>query len=109
MLSAIRAKGYVGMLLLWVISGAAGWVLGGKMRSHRSAMAITTAVRNVGVALVIAGGNFPGTPAVTSTTAYGLFQTLVTLGVVIAIARHRATPPAMETLQPTSGPQALNA
>ena len=50
-------------------------------------MAITTAVRNVGVALVIAGGNFPGTPAVTATTAYGLFQTLMTLAVVMAIAK----------------------
>jgi BASS family bile acid:Na+ symporter len=112
MLSAIRAKGYFGMLLLWLISGGAGWVLGGRVAAHRSALAITTAVRNVGVALVIAGGNFPGTPAVTSTTAYGLFQTLVTLAVVVAIARRRAAPPTSSStsaFEPTSSPQAINA
>jgi len=87
MLSVIRAKGYLGMLLLWAISAGAAWVLGGPVASERSALAITTAVRNVGVALVIAGGNFPGTPAVTATIAYGLFQTVATLAVVIAVAR----------------------
>jgi BASS family bile acid:Na+ symporter len=108
MLSVIRAKGYVGMLLLWAISGAAGWMLGGQANSRRSALAITTAVRNVGVALVIAGGNFAGTPAVTATTAYGLFQTLVTLVVVMAIARRRAVPPT-QTYEPASSRQAINA
>jgi BASS family bile acid:Na+ symporter len=90
MLSAIRVKGYVGMFLLWAISAGVGWALGGRVASERGALAITTAVRNVGVALVIAGGNFPGTPAVTATIAYGLFQTLATLAVVLAIARSGA-------------------
>ena len=45
--------------------------------SNRKAMAITTSVRNVGVSLVIATGSFAGTPAVTATLAFALFQTIL--------------------------------
>ena len=91
MLAAIRAAGYAGMLLLLLGSAAAGWLLGGRDPADRRTLAITTCVRNVGVALVIAGGSFPGTPAVTFATAYGLFQTIVTAAGVFAIGR-RAVP-----------------
>ena len=87
MLSAIRVTGYVGMFALLASSAAAGWVLGGRDAANRRTLAITTSVRNVGVALVIVGGSFPGTPAVAATTAYALFQTIVTALVVIAIGR----------------------
>ena len=87
MLSAIRPIGYFGMLLLWAISGGAGWILGGRIKSQRSALAITTAVRNVGVALVIAAGSFPGTAAVTATTAYGIFQTVAAGLAAVAVGR----------------------
>jgi BASS family bile acid:Na+ symporter len=107
MLSAIRGKGYLGMLLLWLISAGVGWLLGGRVASERSTLAITTAVRNVGVALVIAGGSFPGTPAVTATTAYGIFQTLATLAVVMTIARRRTASPASHA--PSSSPEPMNA
>ena len=100
MLSAIRVRGYFGMFLLLAVSGAAGWVLGGRAPSERSALAITTAVRNVGVALVIAGGTFPGTPAVTATTAYGLFQTLAALAAVLAVARRGAAKAARGEIAP---------
>ena len=40
-------------------------------------MTTTTAVRNVGVSLVIATGSFPGSPAVTAALAYAVFQTIV--------------------------------
>jgi BASS family bile acid:Na+ symporter len=109
MLSAIRGKGYLGMFLLWSISAAVGWVLGGRMASERSTLAITTVVRNVGVALVIAGGSFPGTPAVTATTAYGLFQTLATLAVVLLVARHRAAASAPPNSAPAPAPKPINA
>lgn len=90
LLAAIRVRGYAGMGGLLAASAAAGWLLGGRSAADRTTLAITTAVRNVGVGLVIAGGSFPGTPAVTFTTAYALVQTLLTLLVVIAIGR-RAT------------------
>ena len=50
-------------------------------------MAITTAVRNVGVGLVIATSSFPGTPAVTATLAFALFQTILLAMVALAWGR----------------------
>lgn len=61
----IRLRGYVGMLALLLTSLAAGWLLGGPGSDNRKAMALTTSLRNVAVALVIATGNFAGTPAAT--------------------------------------------
>lgn len=90
LLAAIRPRGYFGMALLLAGSAAAGWLLGGRAAADRKTLAITTAVRNVGVGLVIAGGSFPGTPAVTFVTAYALVQTVVTAAVVIAIGRRSA-------------------
>ena len=37
-------------------------------------MALTTALRNVGVGLVIVTGNFAGTPAVSAALAYGIVE-----------------------------------
>jgi bile acid:Na+ symporter, BASS family len=76
-LMAIPARGFVGMLALVLAALAAGWLLGMPGGGNRRTMAITTAVRNVGVGLVIASGSFPGTPAVTATLAFALFQTVV--------------------------------
>lgn len=76
-LIAIRPMAFVGMLALVSASFAFGWLLSMPGGGNRTAMAITTSVRNVGVSLVIATGGFPGTPVVTATLAFGLFQTLV--------------------------------
>jgi BASS family bile acid:Na+ symporter len=76
LLAAIPPRAYIGMSALLVASLAAGWLLGGSARDNRKAMALTTSLRNVGVGLVIATGAFPGTPAVTATLAYGLFEIL---------------------------------
>ena len=57
----IRPRGYVGMTALLVASWVAGWLLGGLGTDNRKAMTLTTALRNVGVGLVIAAGNFAGT------------------------------------------------
>jgi bile acid:Na+ symporter, BASS family len=76
-LMAIRLRGFVGMLVLVLAALAIGWLLGMPGSSNRRTMAITTSVRNVGVSLVIATSSFPGTPAVTVTLAFGLFQTIV--------------------------------
>jgi BASS family bile acid:Na+ symporter len=91
LLAAIRATGYVGMATLLACSAAAGWLLAGGGAAERKTLAITTSVRNVGVGLVIAGGSFPGTPAVTFTTAYALFQCILVALVAIALGRRTAT------------------
>jgi len=108
MLTSIRASGYAGMLLLLVGSAAAGWLLGGRAAADRRALAITTCVRNAGVALVIAGGSFPGTPAVTFATAYGLFQTIGTAVGIAALGSRltTVTPTATAKTPPPTTPVA---
>ena len=74
MLSEIRIKGFVGMLVLLAATLAIGWLAGGPGRDRRKTMALTTALRNVGVGLVIVTGNFAGTPAVSAALAYGIVE-----------------------------------
>jgi BASS family bile acid:Na+ symporter len=75
-LAAIPVRAYIGMLILFIGSVTAGWLLGFPGVDDRKAMALTTSLRNVGVALVIVTASFPGTAAVTATLAYGLVEIL---------------------------------
>jgi bile acid:Na+ symporter, BASS family len=79
MLADIRLRGFVGMLLLLAGSLLIGWLAGGSKRDSRKTMALTTALRNVGVGLVIVTGNFAGTPAVSAALAYGIVEVLGSL------------------------------
>jgi BASS family bile acid:Na+ symporter len=83
----IRLIGYAGMLALLLASLVAGWLLGGPGSDNRKAMTLTTSLRNVAVGLVIATGNFAGTPAVTAALAYGVFEVLGSLGLALAWRR----------------------
>ena len=74
MLAEIRMRGFVGMLILLAASLAIGWLAGGAGSDNRKTMALTTALRNVGVGLVIVTGNFAGTPAVSAALAYGIVE-----------------------------------
>jgi bile acid:Na+ symporter, BASS family len=85
-LSAIRLHGWFGMLLLLLASLAIGWLCGGPTRSIRTALALTTAVRNAAVGLVIVSASFAGTAAVTAVVAYALVSILGALGCAL-IAR----------------------
>jgi BASS family bile acid:Na+ symporter len=88
-LLGIPLRAFVGMSALVLATLAIGWLLGGPGTDGRKTLALTTAIRNVGVSLVIASGSFPGTPAVTAATVYGLFQTIAIA--LIALAWGRAT------------------
>jgi hypothetical protein len=95
MLMSVPLRGYVGMLCLVLASLAAGWLLAGSA-ANRSAMMMATAVRNVGVGLVIVTSTFAGTRAVAATTAFALFQTVVLALCAVAwgrLARAAKTPP----------------
>lgn len=74
MLLDIRVRGFVGMLILLVASLVIGWLAGGAGGDVRRTMALTTALRNVGVGLVIVTANFSGTPAVSAALAYGIVE-----------------------------------
>jgi bile acid:Na+ symporter, BASS family len=83
MLAEIRVRGFIGMLLLLAGSLLIGWFAGGSKRDSRKTMALTTALRNVGVGLVIVTGNFAGTPAVSAALAYGIVEVLGSLLVAL--------------------------
>jgi bile acid:Na+ symporter, BASS family len=83
MLADIRLRGFAGMLALLAGSLLIGWLAGGPKRDSRKTMALTTALRNVGVGLVIVTGNFAGTPAVSAALAYGIVEVLGSLLVAL--------------------------
>jgi BASS family bile acid:Na+ symporter len=87
LLTDIRPRGFVGMLVLLLASWASGWLLGGSDLATRKAMTLTTSLRNVGVGLVIATGAFGGTPAVTAALVYGLFEVIGSLLLALAWSR----------------------
>jgi bile acid:Na+ symporter, BASS family len=86
-LIAIPPRAFAGMTAFVAAGLAAGWLLGGPGHADRVAMAMATAVRNVAVTLVIAVASFPGTPAVTAATAFGLFQTILVALAALAWGR----------------------
>jgi BASS family bile acid:Na+ symporter len=92
LLAEIGWRAWVGMSALLVASCASGWLLGGPGIDNRRAMALTTSLRNVGVALVIAAGNFAGTAAVTATIAYGIFEIVGSLLLSLGWSRRVAAP-----------------
>lgn len=101
MLMAIPARGFVGMLALLIAGVAAGALLGG--RGNRSAMVMATAVRNVGVGLVIVTSAFGGTRAVAATTAFAVFQTIVMALIAVAWGRLATSSLAATAAPSTSG------
>jgi BASS family bile acid:Na+ symporter len=90
MLAQIRLRGFAGMLLLLAASLAIGWLAGGSGRSGRRTMALTTALRNVGVGLVIVTGSFGGTAAVSAALAYGIVEVFGSL--LVALLWRRSAP-----------------
>ena len=90
LLAEISWRGWIGMIVLLLASCASGWLLGGPGLDNRKALALTTVLRNVGVGLVIAAGNFAGTAAVTATLAYGIFEIIGALLLALAWSRGAA-------------------
>jgi BASS family bile acid:Na+ symporter len=103
MLMAVPFRGYLGMLALVLVGVGAGWLLGGPGSENRTAMTMATAVRNVGVSLVIATGSFAGTKAVTAATAFALFQTIVMALVALGWGRLLAAPIGMTRIEAPVG------
>ena len=95
MLAQIRLAGYLGMSMLvaWRCRPAGSW--GNRAAQNRKTLAVTTAVRNVGVALVIVSSSFAGTAAVTATTAYAIFQTVAIALVALAFGKFASIKPAL--------------
>lgn len=90
-LALIRARGWLGMLLLFGSSIGIGWICGGPEQAHRRTLALTTAARNSPVALVIVSQSFSGTPAMTAAVAYSLVSIFGSLGCARLFARLAGT------------------
>jgi BASS family bile acid:Na+ symporter len=86
----IRPHAIGGMLALLIASWAAGWLLGGPGTARRRAMALTTALRNVGVGLVIATGGLDDPAAVTAVLAFGLLGIVASLLLAVIWGRQVA-------------------
>lgn len=86
-LALIRPRGWVGMCLLLGASFGLGWVFGGPRRGRRQTLALSTAVRNAALGLVIVSINFAGTPAMTALVAYSLVSILGSLGAAFLLGR----------------------
>jgi BASS family bile acid:Na+ symporter len=86
-LAEIRPRGFLAMVVLLVTSWSVGWLLGGPILETRTALAVTTSLRNFGVGLVIAAGAFAGTPAVTAIVAYGLISLFGALALAALVRR----------------------
>ena len=97
LLAEIRWRGYCGMLILLLGSFALGWLSGGPDRENRKAVTLTTSLRNVGVALVIATGSFANTAAQTAVLAYGLIEIAGSLLLAWAWGRSGGTADVAET------------
>lgn len=91
LLAEIGLRAWVGMSVLLMATWVSGWLLGGPGSDNRKAMALTTSLRNVGVGLVLATANFPGTAAVIAVLAYGIFEILGSLLLAVAWGRRAAT------------------
>lgn len=97
-LAVVRGRGWIVMASLWMVTIGLGWLLGGPRQSTRRALAVTTAVRNAAVALVIVSVNFAGTAAVTAVIAYSLLSIVATIAWALALAKSPETDPSTESL-----------
>jgi BASS family bile acid:Na+ symporter len=91
-LGEITVRALVGMLLVWLLSIAFGWLAGDSRDQSRTAVAQTTALRNVGVAMVITAKSFPGTAAAPAVVAYGAVSILACVLLARSLGRRRKTP-----------------
>ena len=89
-LAEVRPRGFLAMLVLLLGSLLIGWIAGNSATEARKTLALTTALRNVGVALVVVTGNFGGTAAVSATLVYGIIEILGSLLLALYWARDKS-------------------
>jgi BASS family bile acid:Na+ symporter len=92
-LAEVRPRGFLAMLVLLLGSLLIGWIAGNSAIEARKTLALTTALRNVGVALVVVTGNFGGTAAVSATLVYGIIEIFGSLLLALYWARDKSQNP----------------
>jgi predicted Na+-dependent transporter len=76
-----------GMVILFLSSLAMGWVSGEKNTASRKTMGLTAAIRNTGIAMIIAIDNFPGTVTVVVVILWGLIMMIMGLMTIMLFKR----------------------
>ena len=91
-LAKIRWVGFLGLTLLILLRLDSGWIVGGQVIGIRRAVGLTTAARNVGVALMIATASFPDSAAVTAVIVVAKFQTRLLTLIALWMGRFSSAP-----------------
>ncbi|MGC1381888.1 MAG: bile acid:sodium symporter [Candidatus Baltobacteraceae bacterium] len=81
------SRGMLAMLSLVLLSLFTGWLLGGPVPAQRRILAIGTALRNIGLAVLIATTAFPKMEVAASVLTYLLIQAVVVTATGIYFAR----------------------
>jgi BASS family bile acid:Na+ symporter len=89
--SVYGSNGMLAMLVIVVLSVAAGWLLGGPAAENRRTLSIATALRNIGTCAVIATASFPNSLVGATVLTYFLIQFIVTVLFRIYFHRSAAT------------------
>ena len=86
------------IVILTVVALAAGHWLGGPSSEDRTALAVASATRHPGLALLVANSNFPGEGIAAVVLAYLVFSSLASIPYTAWVKKHRpAVPAAAET------------
>jgi bile acid:Na+ symporter, BASS family len=79
-IASLGWRAWIAMALVFELSLALGWTLGGPAGSARRVVALGTSNRNIALALLVALQNFAGTPVVSAVVGNGLL--LIALGLL---------------------------
>lgn len=88
--SVYGSFGMLAMLSIVILSLLTGWVLGGSDRAYRRTLSIGTALRNIGLAAVVATTSFGGGDVAAAVLTYLLIQ--LVLVTIVGVLYTRATP-----------------
>ena len=77
---SIGLPAFLVMVLLVIVSLLVGdWMLVGEPIEKRRSLAVSTAIRNIPLAFLIAGDNFPGTVVAPATLIFSVFTMVLSM------------------------------
>ena len=100
-IEALGVKGIVAIVVLIIVSWIVGWLLGGPAIKNRKVLAISTAMRNVGVCFPLAANYFPGTDVLAPILAFSGIS--IPMNMVFAIVTGRVLRDKEKNAEPIAG------
>ncbi len=93
MIGTIGAMPFVAMLMLASISAVLGYLVAGRQRDLRTALALNTTIRNISLSLLLASLWFSEDATMVTVMVYGLVMLIVALPTTLLIRRRSASAP----------------